>query len=159
MAQTDDIAEASRQDGKKASHRPYREFYDQEAYVGVAMNFISTEGQNENSLLTFLITTEGYIAALGELDYQFAKLGLLAERSADGRCGFEEEHLTLNLGRSAVCSTAVLVVQELPTSFQPARGTGRNNYSWHGGISVSASVPQPRNQSRVSLPVRCRPVA
>lgn len=124
----------------------------------VARLLLMSESQHEDGLLDRHIAIERHIACLAKADHQLAELGLCVHRSTKLGRVLQEQELPLDQGSGTGRRVTVLLYQELPASLETPNCTCCDDYSWHAGASVSASLPQPRNQLRVSLPVRCWPV-
>ncbi len=78
---------------------------------------------------------------------------------ADVGIHFQMRESRLDCLSGSINCRRAFVSQELAAAFKSARRPFGDDYSWHGGNSVSVFEPQVFNQSRTSCPVRCWPVS
>ena len=117
------------------------------------------ERQYDDAVFRTVIPIKRDIAGVAERDNEFPHLSRIGERSPDFRMIFQPLELIRDRPSRPLGRPLVSVGQESSTSVHSSRRASRDDQSWHGGTSVSASVPQAPSHARVSSPVKCMPVA
>ncbi len=118
-----------------------------------------SERQHVDSVVGRHIAVQRDVAGIAEADQKFAEPRLLDNRPTDFRAYFKNLHLLFDHGCGTSRHTAVFVSEKQATTLQAQRCFVGNDYLWHSGIFVSASVPQLSSHAETSSPVKCSPVA
>ena len=117
------------------------------------------ECEHINDIVGWLMAVERDITRVPEGNDQLTQLRRARNWSPDRGMCLEERELPRNDLRCSPRRFGTASPQMEPTPFQAERGPFGDNYSWHSGGSVSASIPQVPSQAWTSSPVRCRPVS
>lgn len=103
----------------------------------------------------------GNVAAIAEVDHQFAELGRQIQ-NGPADAGLLDQYLQLSfdgLG-GALCGHRILGLQKFAQAHQIRPCVERKNQSWHSGAASSLSpFPQESSQAKASSPVMCKPVS
>jgi hypothetical protein len=109
-----------------------------------------SKGQYVERIGNRIMAIQGNIAGVSEANQQLAEFRQLREWSTHVRRRFEKQKLTFDGLPRSPSRQRILGRQELAASFQALPSPFCDDYSWHLGSSVSASVPQVFSHVRTS---------
>ncbi len=118
-----------------------------------------SKGEHIHAIARAIVTIQSDIARVSERDQELAQFGRLRVRPADLGTRFQERKFLFNRLTGPARRLGIFGRQEPPATLEALPGTRGDDYSWHAGRSVSASVPHVLSQARTSSPVRCSPVS
>jgi len=129
-------------------------FTTENILVSVTRFFLVAEGQYVHGIVLRFMPIQSHKAGIPETNNQLAHFRKIVEWSANLRGRFQQSEMSINNLTGTPARLGIFFCQKSPATFQAARGTFGNNYSWHWGDSVSSSVPQVFSQLRTSSLVR-----